>query len=618
MSGIVAMFSDHGDVHFEGLARATRALRHRGPDDTHHWIDAARSAGLGVCGNAPAVNEDESIRVALDGALCDFDALSARMTVRGHRPRSGCDAELVAHLYEEYGTACIEHLRGEFAFVVHDARRDLLIAARDRFGIKPLVYGCYRGVWMFASEAKALLDAGFPAAWDRESFLHWCALGSPAEDRTMFAGILQVPPGHMLIASRGHRRLVRYWDLDYPFEPGPAERSEHEDREALVDALADAVRERMRASGPVACYLSGGLDSCTVLGLAQRYASAPIRAFTLALAGSEGEDVRAREMAARAGAAYTEVTVRKSDIADVFEDAVYFAERPIHNANSPIKFLLSRAASDAGAGVVLTGDGADEIFAGYPHYHRDLAERRDSDAPSSAPPSSYEGLSLASVRAVLGGTVPSWTAGAASAGRYMAGLLRPEFGRKLVFGDPLGALVSGLEVSRQLRGRHPLHQAMYLWTKVVLPGSVAPACDRMDMAHSIEARLPFLDHRVVELSARLPIDRLIRGDVEKYLLREAAHFVITDAIYHQRKQPLAQIAVATANDTAAPLDELLHDTLRGDLLRACLFFRRRRVIALLDSLPTRAPAMRVAFHNQLTAIASICLLQRRFGIDDAN
>jgi asparagine synthase (glutamine-hydrolysing) len=642
MCGIVAMFSEGGAVRPEALERATRSLDHRGPDDRQHWIDPARSVGLGHTrlsvidlegGRQPIVNEDESIRAVVNGELYEFERIRADLIARGHRFRTRSDSEIIVHLYEEYGTSCVEHLRGEFAFVLYDASRDLLIAARDRFGIKPLVYARHRGVVMFASEAKALFAAGVPATWDLETFELSTLLGGPLEDRTLFAGVHQLSAGHVLIASRHHQRVVRYWDFDYPIDGQGPPRDEAEDREALAAALDEAVRIRLRADVPVACYLSGGIDSCAVLGIAARHAASPIHTFTLAFDHADyDEQALAREMAARVGAVATTIEVRQDTLAADLEDALYFAERPINNANSVAKFQLSRAVRDAGIKVVLTGEGSDEVFAGYPHYRRDLlltasagdrgradrlAELSQANAVSRGilMPDG-DGLSVASVRGALGGFVPTWIEAFATAGHKMAGLLRPEVARRVARQDPLAVFLGGLETSRQLRGRHPVHQSMYLWSKSVLPNFILSVLgDRMEMAHAVEGRLPFLDHRVVELSTRLPIDRLIRGSVEKYLLREVARPVVTDAVYRRQKHPFFA-PPATAADTGS-LRELLHDTLRGSLLHATPFFDPPRVAALLDSLPGRDAATRTALDGPLMVILSFCLLQRRLGITDA-
>jgi asparagine synthase (glutamine-hydrolysing) len=259
---------------------------------------------------------------------------------------------------------------------------------------------------------------------------------------------------------------------------------------------------------------------------------------------------------------------------------------------------------------VLTGEGSDEIFAGYPHHRRDLA------MTSTAGERPGVDRLVAAVRVALGGFAPTWVQAFAMAGQRLIGLLRPELAARLVRRDVLASFVGGLEASRQLRGRHPVHQAMYLWSKSVLPNYILSAAgDRMEMAHAVASRLPFLDHRVVELSTRLPIDRLIRGGVEKYLLREVARPVVTEAVYRRPKDRFVAPELEAAE--TGSLRELVRDTLSGSALRATPFFDPARVTALLESLPARDAATRAAGNSSLMTIASVCIMQARFGITGA-
>ena len=632
MSGIVAMYSEQGRVSAEALERATRALAHRGSEERQIWTAPAGSGGLGYIGRGalgpdrvkpPLAGEGGAIRALVDGALYDRGRLAGALAARGHRLAES-DSELVVQLYAEHGAAFVEHLHGEFAVVVYDAHRDLLIAARDRLGIRPLVYAEHAGALIVASEAKALLAAGAPAAWDTEAFLHACVLGGPLEDATMFAGVHRIPSGHLLIASRGRCRLVRYWDLDYPHETATSSvRCEDEDRCALLAALSDAVARRLESDAPVACYL-GGLDASTVFGLACRAAGRPLHGFTHALGGSTTEEnLLAHEMAMQVGALHTPIPLQPDRLALDLEQALYFAERPFSNISCALLFQLSRGVREAGFRIVLTGEGSDELFAGYPHLRRDLglpATPGGGTGPSPAAPpqlGSPRGprISIAAVATALGGFSPAWLHGLAFSARSVVGVLRPEYVARLVSGAPFASFASTLEVSRQLRGRHSLHQSLYLWSKSVFPNYILSASnDAMQMAHGVECRLPFLDHRVVEIATRLPVDRLIRGDVEKYLLREAARGVVTEAIRRRPKD--RTVAPQVMAIEGAVLDELVQDTLRSPALAATPFFEPSSVVALLDSLPMRDPAARAACHPALMLALSVCLLQQRFAIGD--
>jgi asparagine synthase (glutamine-hydrolysing) len=627
------MYSMRGPISRERLTKATKSLDHRGPDGRGEWIDASRRVGLGHArlsiidlagGTQPLSNEDGTIHAVVNGEIYDFARMREELVAKGHRFRTGSDSEVLIHLYEEHGPACPALLRGEIAFVLYDAKNDLLLAGRDRFGIKPLHYAYADGVLVVASEAKALFAAGVRARWDLETYFHASALGGPLDDRSFFDGVSQVPAGHYMLATRRFTRVVRYWDFDYPLSSAGRSRSESEDVEALGSTIDEAVRLRLRADVPVACYLSGGIDSCAVLGVASRAASSPIRAFTIAFdQPAYDEAAIAKEMADHAGAEYTPVPVSEADFARDLADATWHAERPLNNANSIAKFRLSRAVRDAGVKVVLTGEGADEIFAGYPHYRRDLflhsksavelvsLDKANAVSKGILLPQGA-GLSTRAVRNAVG-SVPTWLEAFATSGQKTRSILAPSFLDAYADQEPFQVFVGTLEVPRQLTGRHPVHQAMYLWSKSVLPNFILSVLgDRMEMAHSIEGRLPFLDHHVVELAARMPIDRLIRGTVEKHVLREAVKPVVTDTVYRRQKHPF--FAPPASSGKGGALRELMQDTLRGSGLRDVPFFDPQRVISLLDSLPQIDDETRTGVDATLMLVLTTTIMHRRFAM----
>jgi asparagine synthase (glutamine-hydrolysing) len=639
MCGIVAMYSVREPIPAGALERATRRLSHRGPDGQRTWLAGDRRVGLGharlsiidlATGAQPIAGEDEAVRIVVNGEFYDFERTQRDLERRGHRLRTRSDSEIALHLYEDYGTACLRHLRGEFAFALWDGPNDTLFAARDRFGIKPLYYANHRGTLYLASEVKALLAAGVPARWDHAAFFQANHLLGTPHDRTLFEGIHPVPPGHYLLACGGEVRLVRYWDFDYPaaddgqqvgLDAGYAERFRR--------ALDEAVRLRLRADVPVGCYLSGGLDSCAVLGLAARHQAEPIRAFTLTFdRAAYDEGAIAREMAAHAGADFRPIPIRQADLAYHFADAAWQAETLFVNAHGVAKYLLSRAVRDAGYKVVLTGEGSDEILAGYAHFRRDvvlsgaqgqdagavrqLLEQLQADNPVSRGLLLPEGEAppLASVRRALG-FVPSWLEASATTGARLRALFAPDFAAEFAGRDPYRGFLNGLDVAGQLAGRAPVNQSLYLWSKAALPSYIlAVLGDRMEMAHSVEGRVPFLDHHVVELVRDLPVAQKIRGMTEKYVLREAARPVLSATVYARQKHPfLAPPAALTPGER---LYELVQETLRGPALASLPFYDRGKVVALLDGLPALGDSARTALDPVLMILLSACCLHQRY------
>ena len=382
MCGIVAIYRPNGGVSAEALERATALLHHRGPDGRRQWIAPHGRVGLGharlsiidlVTGDQPIASEDGRRHIIVNGEFYDFERIQRELERAGHRLRTRSDSEIALHLYEDLGPHCLHQLRGEYAFVLWDEPQQRLFAARDRFGIKPLFFAWHDGALYLASEVKALFAAGVPARWSREGLFNASVLGGQPTD-TLYEGVSQVPPGHYLLAGRAESRSTATGISTTRWRRRPpTARSDAEWAEEFRARLDNAVRLRLRADVPVGCYLSGGLDSCAVLGLAARHHREPIRAFTLAFdQAAYDEEAIAREMAALAGAEFCPIPIRQADLADDFADATWHAETLCFNAHGVAKYVLSRAVRDAGYKVVLTGEGSDEILAGYPHFRRDM------------------------------------------------------------------------------------------------------------------------------------------------------------------------------------------------------------------------------------------------------
>jgi asparagine synthase (glutamine-hydrolysing) len=638
MCGIVAAVSREGRLCAKTIARATGALRHRGPDAEHVWVAPHGRAALGHArlsiidletGDQPIASEDERLRLVANGELYDFERIRSELQSRGHAFRTGSDSEIALHLFEERGPRAVHALRGEFAFAIWDERDGQLFAARDRFGIKPLYYTVFDGTCYLASEVKALAAMGVPLRWDRETLYDVHFVSHPP-DRSLFAGIYQLPPASYLLTDGEQVRVVPYWDWNYPRGGDAATGDDRQWIERLAAEFDEAVRLRLRADVPVACYLSGGIDSCAVLGVASRLSSRPIRAYTLSFDHADyDEGELARQQAERSGADFRRIDVRAAHLADHFADAIYHAERPFANAHAVAKFLLSRAVRDSGIKVVLTGEGSDEIFAGYPHFRRDLVMHGDvaGDADGQAQllasldaaNTASAGLllprgssTLTSVRQQLG-FVPASLDAWAEIGAGLLDVATDDFRAEFAERDTFRVMLSCLDVERQLAGRHPVNQALYVWAKTMLPNYVLSNLgDRMEMAHSVEGRLPFLDHHVAETAAAMPVSMKIRGMTEKYVLREAARPVLIDAVYARQKHPFMSPPATLQPD--GRLCIFLQDTLRSALLDRPGIYDRLKVTRLLDSIPGMDAAERGRTDALLMWIASLCLLSERMGL----
>ena len=620
MCGIVTIFSPTAPISRVALENATKALRHRGPDGQRYWVSPDGHVGLGharlsiidlTTGDQPIPNEDGSRQIIVNGEFYDYECIQKELEQAGHHLKTRSDSEIALHLYEDLGAHCLNRLRGEFAIVIWDGVNRTLFAARDRFGIKPLFYALHDGALYFASEVKALFAAGVPARWNPQS-LYDVANFSGHQTRTLFDGVFQIPPGHYLVATDKRIQLSRYWDFDYPRATDHVpERSDAEYAEEFRYVFEESVRMRLRADVPVGCYLSGGIDSCAIVGLAARHHTQAIRAFTLRFDRPEYDEGEvAKEMAARAGAEFYPIPVRLDDLADNFCDSISQSEVLCVNAHGVAKYLLSRAVRDAGYKVVLTGEGSDEIMGGYLHFGRDMMlSNQLSPTPFASLPANGKGP-LEGVKRVLG-FVPSWiqTAGAQSA--KVRGIFADSFLQEFKEREASRSLLNDIDVAGQLTGRHPLNQSLYLWSKTVLPNYLLTNLgDRMEMAHSVEGRVPFLDHRLVELIRSQPVTQKIHGSTQKYVLREAVRDVVTDTVYRRPKH-VFQSPPATL-DPNGKFNALVQDVLRGPILRSIPLFDQQKVVTLLDSLHAGQEGLRVANDHVLLIALSACVLQQRF------
>jgi len=624
------------------LDRALETLHHRGPDAVGKWVSPdgrwflghTRLSIIGLDnGDQPIANATGDVQIVVNGEFYGYRAIRERLRAEGYAFTTDSDSEIALHLYLRDGMNLGRQLRGEFAAVIADRRNNVMLAIRDRFGIKPLFYAVHEGNVYFASEVKALLALGVPARWNREAVLQEAYHFRP-HSRSLFGGIYTVPPGHYAIAQHGEVSVYPYWDLAFPTtaELAADDRSDAEVVAGFREVLDDAVRERLIADVEVASYLSGEIDSCAVLGLAQRHMDRPIRAFTLCFEDAlYDESALARAQAERSGASFHPIPVTPRALADAYSDAVWHAETPFINGHGVAKFLLSRAVRDAGIKVVFTGEGSDEMLGGYAPFRRDvllynsarqdpatverlLAELRASNqaVPSLVPTEDAPIAELDTVRRRLG-WVPSWIQTFSVMGQRTTDFFRPEMAASVAGVNPYEVALSRLPIEERVTGRDPLNQALYLWARIHLPNFILTfLSDRMEMAHSIEGRVPFLDHEVAEYAAGIPIHMKINGMREKHVLREAARDVLIEPVYDREKHPFATPPAKLGEEDA--MLALFGDVFSSSLLDEQPIFDPARVRSLFRTLPDCTPEQRVALDGLMNRILSLTLLHQRFGM----
>ncbi len=561
MCGIAGALLLDGSAEYPELTRMITTLRHRGPDGMNYFRSATCAlahARLSIIdletGGQPMANEDESVWTVFNGEVFNFIELRAELQGRGHHFRTRSDTEVIVHAYEEYGDRFVDRLVGQFAIALWDVRRERLVLARDRVGIRPLFYACSGGRLLFASEVKAILTAAPDLAQLDEQglaqiFTFWSTVGQ----RTIFKGVSSLPPGHLLIAEEGSIRVEGYWEWLFPEGPGRTDMSIEEAAEELRALLTAAVRQQLRSDVPVGAYLSGGLDSSGISALAKD-CGGPLQTFSITFEDAEfDESEHQRRMAQYLGVRHSAIRCTARDIGDVFPELIWHTESPVlRTAPAPL-MLLSKHVHEQGFKVALTGEGADEVFGGYDLFKEGKIRRFWARYPQSA----WRPLLFSRLYPYLGHSPV--------ANRHFARLF---FGQRLqdldspfyahltrwsttssifkLLSPELRASLSSFDLPGELEQQLPprfaawsdMARDQYIEVKTLLEGYLLSSQgDRVSLAHSVEGRLPYLDHRVIEFANSLSPRYKLRGLREKVLLRRALQPFVPESVLKRVKQP---------------------------------------------------------------------------------
>jgi asparagine synthase (glutamine-hydrolysing) len=565
-----------------------RAMVHRGPDEEGVYL--GDSVGLGMRrlsiidlenGQQPVSNEDGSIWVVFNGEIYNYRELRAQLESRGHVFRTASDTETIVHLYEEFGVQAVEYLSGMFAFALWDERRRQLLLARDRLGIKPLYYAQTENQLAFASELKPILQ--LPAI-DRT--LNWEAIGhlftflATPSSHSIVDGVRKLEPARIAVAAQGRPlRIERYWDV--AFEPD-VQSTEQELVERLRSLLNDAVARHQISDVPLGAFLSGGIDSSAVIATMARLTPDRVKTFSIGFAESGYDELQhARQVASAFGTEHHELVLRP-DVIALVEDLAWFLDEPFGDTSAIATYMVSGLAAEH-VKVVLTGDGGDELFAGYDKYVVERRERSFDRVP----------VPIRRTLAAVGDALPEGTPGRRflrhlaldGPRRYldastlfhadeMCRLFEDEALEELILCDPWSESLS------YLRGHAPdwISAAQYCDLNNYLPLDVLTKVDRMTMAHSIEARPPLLDHQLVEFAATIPAHLRLRQGTTKYLFKQAMRGVLPDRIIDRPKHGFA---VPLDTWLRGPLAGFARDLLFSDRCRARGIFRAPYVEQLL-------------------------------------
>jgi asparagine synthase (glutamine-hydrolysing) len=538
------------------LRRMCDVMVHRGPDDEGYYFSSC--AGLGIrrlsiidleTGHQPVRNEDGNLAVVLNGEIYNYQQLRAELIKKGHRFSTTGDTETIVHGYEEFGDEVVQHLRGMFCFALWDEKRQRLLVARDRVGIKQLYYALLDGQLVFGSEIKCVLQA--PEFRRRVSpqslaaFLTFLYVPAPA---TIYEGIAELPPAHYLVWEEGRIRLRRYWKLEYRIDAG---KSESHYLDGLLAKLSNAVKCHLVSDVPLGAFLSGGIDSGTVVALMTEALQGPVETFTVGFEGNYGfydERQEARLVAERCRSKHHEFVVRPQ-VADILPRIITAFDQPLADSSAVPNYYICQLARSC-VTVALSGMGGDELAGGYERYLGVLLGKH------------YRNLPAMLRRAVAGGV--GWLPDLGGKGRFSAARLKrfvrsaerdapraylqllssftTQELRQMLVGDwrkelehfsPEDFMV---QTFRESGSDSPVNQMLFADVTGYLPGDLLPLTDRMSMTHSLEVRVPFLDHELLEYAASIPPEIKIRRLTKKYILKRVAARLLPKEILQKAKR----------------------------------------------------------------------------------
>jgi asparagine synthase (glutamine-hydrolysing) len=587
MCGIAGIcdFNNSQPISPELIKRMIGAIKHRGPDESGIYLDdwvGLGQARLSIIdlssGSQPIHNEDETLWIIFNGEIFNYLELKQDLLLKGHRFYTSTDTEVILHLYEETGADCLSDLNGQFAFAIWDTREKVLFLARDRVGILPLHYTLQEGRIIFASEIKSIfMDEDVtrkidPIALD-QIFTFWTTLPG----RTAFKGIYELPPGHFLKVSDRRVSIQKYWELPFSLPREQLDLPLEDICSKLIELLKDSIRIRLRAEVPVGCYLSGGLDSSGLTALVRMDFNHALRTFGIQFEEDGFDESRFQEnIVSFLGVDHTGIQMRNEQIASFFPDALWHCEKPLLRTAPVPLFILSEAVRQNRFKVVLTGEGADEVFGGYNIFREAKVRRFWAKKPDSKLRpllvnrlypyvfanhtkirpfiQTFFGRDLDRTEDLLFSHLLRWQ-NSSRTKTFFSNDLREKIGSYTGYDELRQSLPETFE------DWDDLSRAQYLEMSLFMSNYLLSAQgDRVAMAHGVEVRPPYLDHRIIDFMGKVSSKWKIRGLKEKYVLKKAFQKILPDQILTRPKHPYrAPISQGLLNHSSPLIEELLSD-----------------------------------------------------------
>ncbi len=551
IAGFISTTDDRREERAAKLDAMCRVITHRGPDEQGTAISGRAAMGMRrlsiidlATGQQPIYNADDTKLIVFNGEIYNYRELKKDLESRGHRFRTNSDTETIIHAYDEYGEDCVQLLRGMFAFAIWDSRGQSLFLARDRVGKKPLFYTVTAsGEFVFGSEMKVLLaHGGIPREIDHGALDAYLTFGYVPEELCIFKGVHKLEPGHFLIYKNGEIRTEKYWDFDYS-QPTLHE-PEDEIAVDLLEKLREAVEVRLISEVPLGAFLSGGVDSSAIVGLMSQIMDQPVKTFSIGFNEDSFNELKYARVAAEHFQTDHHEFIVTPDIVDVVDDLVWHFDEPFADSSALPTYMVSKLAREH-VTVILSGDGGDELFAGYTRY---VIERKRSGLdrlPLGVRKNLIRPLSEALPHSTPGKNY-LFNISLDAAGRYIDSISHFNGPRKRkLYSEGArnkmnGSFALGENLYRRIAASaasdDQIDNLLYLDSKTYLPGDILTKVDRMSMASSLEARSPLLDHKLIEYVTRIPSHLKLKGNETKYIFKKALEGFVPHEILHREKQ----------------------------------------------------------------------------------
>jgi asparagine synthase (glutamine-hydrolysing) len=533
------------------LGKMCASIKHRGPDEQGTLVKEQVALGMRrlsiidiKSGQQPIYSEDGNLAIVFNGEIYNFKEVKKELEALGHRFKTNCDTETIVHAYEEFGTGCLEKLRGMFAFAIWNFREETLFIARDRVGKKPLFYSLTRaGNFVFGSELKTLLVHGeIEKEIDFAALDSYLTFGYVPEEFCIFKNVQKLAPAHYLIFKDGKIKSEKYWDFDYK-QPENI-KTENEYVEVLREKIKDAVNVRLISEVPLGAFLSGGVDSSTIVAMMSAISQTPVKTFSIGFNEDSFNELKYARLAAKNFNTEHHEFVVTPDLVEVIEELVWHFDEPFSDSSALPTFMVSKMAREF-VTVVLSGDGGDELFAGYTRYVTHKKRSEFAYLPKMIREVFFQRVSERLPHGARGKNY-LYNVSLDPINRYIDSVSQFNMPRKKsLYSKDFQAKLNGdfgagergfIRFAESVNTGNAIDNLLYLDSKTYLPSDILTKVDRMSMANSLEARAPLLDHKLIEFVVNIPPELKMKGSETKYILKKAMEGIVPREILYREKQ----------------------------------------------------------------------------------